>query len=234
MKSYDYLISYNIKPSVQRIAIMDYLLAHKTHPSIDEIYLALCKDIPTLSKTTVYNTLKLFVEHGAALMLTIDEKNACFDGDTSLHAHFLCKKCGKIFDLPYSNEVKKVEQIDMNGFKVDEIHQYYKGICPACSKEDTTPRRASSLVRLVAISVIVPLIEVEGTTVGVGSSAGEDSFTGVVFVSFAVLLRTGATKVIRLLNLSLVKLKLLTMLPLLSLIAPKSVTTIPSLATNSL
>lgn len=83
MKSYDYLISYNIKPSVQRIAIMDYLLAHKTHPSIDEIYLALCKDIPTLSKTTVYNTLKLFVEHGAALMLTIDEKNACFDGDTS-------------------------------------------------------------------------------------------------------------------------------------------------------
>ena len=75
MKSYDYLISYNIKPSVQRIAIMDYLLAHKTHPSIDEIYLALCKDIPTLSKTTVYNTLKLFVEHGAALMLTIDEKN---------------------------------------------------------------------------------------------------------------------------------------------------------------
>ena len=136
MKSYDYLISYNIKPSVQRIAIMDYLLAHKTHPSIDEIYLALCKDIPTLSKTTVYNTLKLFVEHGAALMLTIDEKNACFDGDTSLHAHFLCKKCGKIFDLPYSNEVKQVEQIDMNGFKVDEIHQYYKGICPVCSKED--------------------------------------------------------------------------------------------------
>ena len=112
---------------------MDYLLSHKTHPSIDEIYMALCKDIPTLSKTTVYNTLKLFVEHGAASMLTIDEKNACFDGDTSLHAHFLCKKCGKIFDLPYSSEVRHVEQIDMNGFQVDEIHQYYKGVCPACA-----------------------------------------------------------------------------------------------------
>lgn len=136
MKSYDYLLSYNIKPSVQRIAIMDYLLAHKTHPSIDEIYVALCKDIPTLSKTTVYNTLKLFVEHGAASMLTIDERNACFDGETSPHAHFLCKKCGKIFDLPYSNERKQMEQIDMNGFKVDEVHQYYKGICPACAKKD--------------------------------------------------------------------------------------------------
>lgn len=134
MKGYDYLISYNIKPSVQRIAIMDYLLAHKTHPSVDEIYLALCKNIPTLSKTTVYNTLKLFVEQGAASMLTIDEKNACFDGETCLHAHFLCKKCGKIFDLPYGNEVVQVEQEDMNGFMVEEIHQYYKGICPACSE----------------------------------------------------------------------------------------------------
>lgn len=50
MNAYEYLLSYNIKPSVQRIAIMDYLLKHHTHPCIDEIYLALCKDIPTLSK----------------------------------------------------------------------------------------------------------------------------------------------------------------------------------------
>lgn len=78
MTAYEYLLSYHIKPSVQRIAIMDYLLNHKTHPCIDEIHTALCKEIPTLSKTTVYNTLKLFVEHGAAKMLTIDEKKCLF------------------------------------------------------------------------------------------------------------------------------------------------------------
>ena len=104
MNAYEYLLSYHIKPSVQRIAIMDYLLKHHTHPRIDEIYMALCPDIPTLSKTTVYNTLKLFVEHGAARMLTIDERNACFDGDTSVHAHFQCKVCGKITDIPLSPE----------------------------------------------------------------------------------------------------------------------------------
>lgn len=74
MTAYEYLLNHHIKPSVQRIAIMDYLLKHKTHPCIDEIYTTLCKEIPTLSKTTVYNTLKLFVEQGAAKMLTIDEK----------------------------------------------------------------------------------------------------------------------------------------------------------------
>lgn len=133
MNAYEYLLSYHIKPSVQRIAIMDYLLKHHTHPRIDEIYMALCPDIPTLSKTTVYNTLKLFVEHGAARMLTIDERNACFDGDTSVHAHFQCKVCGKITDIPLSlEEPEDMKHLREKGYQIEEIHRYYKGVCPNC------------------------------------------------------------------------------------------------------
>ena len=135
MKTYDYLLEHGVKPSMQRIAIMDYLLTHKNHPSIDVIYMALNKKIPTLSKTTVYNTLKLLVDNGAAQMLTIEEKNTCFDGDISLHSHFLCKSCGKIFDMPYYGE-QMAEPINMNGFKIQEIHHYYKGICPGCEKKN--------------------------------------------------------------------------------------------------
>lgn len=133
MDIYNYLRSYHIKPSVQRIAIMEYLLEHRTHPCIDEIYLALCKSIPTLSKTTVYNTLKILTEHGAAQMLTIDERNACFDGDVSKHAHFQCKKCGKIFDfpIPYMEEEER-NKLAKAGFKVDSTQLYYKGLCPEC------------------------------------------------------------------------------------------------------
>lgn len=134
MKTYDYLLSFHVKPSVQRLAIMDYLLTHRTHPSIEEIYVALCDDIPTLSKTTVYNTLRLFVEHGAAQMLTIDEKNVCFDGDISMHSHFLCKQCNKIYDMPASVEDENVRRMTEEGFQVSEIHQYYKGVCPTCKQ----------------------------------------------------------------------------------------------------
>ena len=134
MTAYEYLLNYHIKPSVQRIAIMDYLLKHHTHPCIDEIYVALCTDIPTLSKTTVYNTLKLFVEHGAARMLTIDERNACFDGDTSVHAHFQCKICGKITDVPFHHpeESEDMKHLREKGYQIEEIHRYYKGVCPNC------------------------------------------------------------------------------------------------------
>ena len=117
------------------MAIMDYLLTHRTHPSIDEIYLALCDEIPTLSKTTVYNTLKLFVEHGAAQMLTIDEKNACYDADISLHAHFLCKKCNKIFDFPAPAEDAQVALMKDKGFQMEDVHYYYRGVCPSCKEQ---------------------------------------------------------------------------------------------------
>lgn len=98
------LLEYGIHPSVQRIAIMDYLQKHHTHPTVDEVYVALHKEIPTLSKTTVYNTLKLFAEQGAAQMLTIDERKVCFDGVVTPHVHFLCKTCGKVFDFPLTEE----------------------------------------------------------------------------------------------------------------------------------
>ena len=136
MKSYEQLIKHNIKPSMQRIAIMEYLMEHRTHPSADDIYSALSPDMPTLSKTTVYNTLKLFSENGAALMLTIDERNANFDADTSLHGHFLCRRCGQIYDLQVPEAVKQVENLELDGHEVSEVHYYYKGICKNCLRKD--------------------------------------------------------------------------------------------------
>ena len=134
MESYDRLLAHNIKPSMQRIAIMTYLMENRTHPSVDEVYTALSPSMPTLSKTTVYNTLRLFSEQGAAQMLTIDERNVNFDADTSLHAHFLCKRCQHIYDLNMPSTGKQVELFNIDGHEVSEMHYYYKGICKNCLK----------------------------------------------------------------------------------------------------
>ena len=99
-KLHQYLSSFGVKPSMQRIAIMEYLMTHRTHPTVDEIYTALSPSMPTLSKTTVYNTLRLLAEHGAVLELDMDSRNTRFDGDVTPHAHFYCKSCGRIEDLP--------------------------------------------------------------------------------------------------------------------------------------
>mgnify|MGYP001685632591 CR=1 FL=1 len=76
-------MDHGIRPSTQRIAIMQFLLDNHTHPTAEEIHLKLLPKIPSLSKTTVYNTMKLFIRKGVAIMIDIDGRNARFDGDVS-------------------------------------------------------------------------------------------------------------------------------------------------------
>jgi len=44
-----------ISPSVQRLKVYEYIMSHRNHPSVDMIYDDIKNEIPTLSKTTVYN-----------------------------------------------------------------------------------------------------------------------------------------------------------------------------------
>jgi len=119
-----------IKASVQRMYILRYVLEHSTHPSADEVYNALVPSIPTLSKTTVYNTLEQLQEKGSILAISIDGKMNHFDGNTYRHAHFLCEKCQTIYDIPQNFDVP-IDTLD-GGFSVKETQVYYKGICNKC------------------------------------------------------------------------------------------------------
>lgn len=133
MKAFNTLIKFGIKPSMQRIAIMEYLLDNHIHPSIETIYTALYHKMPTLSKTTVYNTLKLFEEHKAVCTLTIDEKNVCYDIDTTPHGHFICKCCNEIKDIEMPNKIEHIDKKeDTNGYYITERHYYLKGYCKKC------------------------------------------------------------------------------------------------------
>ena len=75
-------------------------------------------------------------------MLTIDEKNACFDGDVHPHAHFQCKVCNKIYDVEIPQNLSEAEPFRKEGFIVEEVHQYYKGVCPECAEKGFLERRS--------------------------------------------------------------------------------------------
>lgn len=133
--AYNYLLQHEVKPSVQRLAIITYLHEHRTHPTVDDIYAGLIEQMPTLSKTTVYNTLNLFYQQGAVLALTIDEKNVRYDIDTSDHAHFKCLQCGQVFDVPaIVNSITTMAS--EHGFIITEKHLYLKGYCSTCSEQN--------------------------------------------------------------------------------------------------
>lgn len=133
--TFDYLTEYGVKPSVQRMAVMDYLLNHRTHPTADNVYRALHPKLPTLSKTTVYNTLKLLAEQNAVLQLTIDEKKVCYDANTEPHAHFLCRECNKVYDIPMEQQTLASLSLVPRDFKLESSQLYFHGCCPACIRQ---------------------------------------------------------------------------------------------------
>ncbi len=119
-----------ISPSPQRIAILRFMVEHRCHPSVDNIYTALSTEIPSLSRTTVYNTLWLLVEKGVIIGLDIDRANTRFDYSESEHAHFRCLKCETIYDVPLEQQHP---QMPKPGFQIRTVSINYTGICCNCS-----------------------------------------------------------------------------------------------------
>lgn len=130
-EAYLRLVSRDIRPSLQRLEIMRFLLTHRTHPTVEDVYKGLYRKIPTLSKTTVYNTLRMFYEKGAAQMITIDEHRVCYDGDLHPHVHFFCNQCEQVYDLMDEKAPAQYRR-DLNGFLIEDTQLYYRGVCPKC------------------------------------------------------------------------------------------------------
>ncbi len=120
----------NIKPSIARVKVLEYLRNNKTHPTVEEIYTSLAEEIPTLSKTTVYNTLELFENNGLARIVNVGENESRYDADISNHGHFKCDGCGRVYDFRVNMEA--LETRGLEGYKIWEKHLYYRGICSRC------------------------------------------------------------------------------------------------------
>lgn len=124
------LKSKNIRLSHQRLKVLEYVTNHRTHPTVDQIFNDLQKEVPTLSKTTVYNTLSTLIEAGLVKLITIEDNETRYDIDTENHGHFKCESCGKIFDFDIN--INSLETEELNNFKIINRDVYFKGTCPNC------------------------------------------------------------------------------------------------------
>lgn len=128
------LIDNNIKPTIQRIKILEYLSKSHTHPTVEMIYSALFKKVPTLSKTTVYNTLDILIKHNLVNIISIASSELRYEYNHGTHHHFLCRECGKIFDIHVNCPLHQIDFLQ--GHQIEKIEGYINGICKEClSKE---------------------------------------------------------------------------------------------------
>ncbi len=129
----DLMTQHGIRPTYQRLVIYRYLNEMRNHPDVDSIYLNIIDDVPTISRTTVYNTVHLFVKKGLVKEISVPGSQSHYDIIERPHHHFICKKCGRIFDLP--GECCFHSTGFVNGHKIEEMEGYFMGICEKCLKK---------------------------------------------------------------------------------------------------
>lgn len=129
------LLAAGIRPSAQRLAILEYISACRCHPTADDVYSSLVEQNPTLSRTTVFSCLKLLAEKGLVNSIDISAESTRYDSArTKPHAHFMCRECQQIFDIPFDIAATETPK----GFQCDNINVFFKGLCPDCIKRNLT------------------------------------------------------------------------------------------------
>ena len=128
----DILLSKGISPSFQRLQIYSYLKGTKSHPTAYTIFSKLKEEIPSLSKTTVYNVLNVLVEKGLVNQVRIEDNELRFDAEIREHGHFKCSVCGDVSDVFLDQEL--INLIEKKR-KVEHIEFNITGECESCQQK---------------------------------------------------------------------------------------------------
>jgi Fur family transcriptional regulator, iron response regulator len=120
------LREHGIQPSVQRVAVARYVLSTGDHPSADEVWQQVRRDLPVISRATVYNTLNLLVERGLLRAHVLAPRRVVFDPNLERHHHFIDERSGRIHDVPWS-AVQVGALSELPGFDVREYQVVMRG-----------------------------------------------------------------------------------------------------------
>jgi len=120
----------------QREAILGVLRNTKAHPTADRIYEEVKKEIPNISKGTVYRNLQVLQEDGAVTELNLNGTLSRFEAKQDSHYHFRCEQCGRVFDVdePVNNELDE-RVAKKTGFKVSHHQLEFRGLCKDCQQQ---------------------------------------------------------------------------------------------------
>lgn len=124
----------NSRNTIQKKIILDNIKKTKTHPTASELYEMIKKGNPKIGQATVYRNLKTMANEGDIIIIPGKNNTNRYDGDITLHNHFICEKCGEVTDIFISRDIINNEIENKYGVKIKRENIIYEGICKNCNK----------------------------------------------------------------------------------------------------
>ena len=97
------------------------------HPTAEEVYAKVKEEDKGVGRATVFRNLSVLSEEGKFVRLFFADQPTRYDTNPAQHDHFVCKKCGKIIDIPSSGGLKFPENLNVENASVT-----FYGLCDDC------------------------------------------------------------------------------------------------------
>jgi Fur family peroxide stress response transcriptional regulator len=116
-----------LKVTPQRIAIAEAIEEYG-HIDIDKLYEVIKKRFPTISLATLYKNINSFLEKEFIREVAIPSHKTKYELIMEEHAHFICRKCGKVEDIDVDK--KRLENAIPKGIEnVERVSLSIYGVC---------------------------------------------------------------------------------------------------------
>lgn len=122
-----------LRSTPQREHVYSMLLQKPDHPTAEEVFIRVKREMPDISLATVYNCLDALVRCGLVRQVTVERGAARFCPNMREHGHFCCDACGGVCDveLPVKTSIPLPK-----GYRVDRFDVVIHGACPACGRQN--------------------------------------------------------------------------------------------------
>ena len=121
----------------QRLIILDWVRKNTTHPTVEDIFKGVKKNLSSISLATVYRNLRFLAEHGLLKEFMID-KVSHFEARVDSHVHFVCEACHGIEDIEDAKDASLIRELkdiaENNKFYIRTENYEIRGLCKQCQK----------------------------------------------------------------------------------------------------
>jgi len=128
--------------TTQRRAVFKAILGRQDHPTAEQVYAAVRKDLPQISRMTVHRILGTFVSLGLLAKTCHPGSAARYDPNLHQHHHLVCLDCGRIIDVE-DPRLDKLPwpKVRPQEFTIQDYNVHFRGRCARCRQKARARQR---------------------------------------------------------------------------------------------
>lgn len=97
----------------QRQEIYRFLMAKRTHPTANEVFMNIKETLPNVSLATIYNCLEALVQHNIVRQVNFDREPSRYCSNLDEHGHFHDEITGTIHDVKFKPGINLTDILDL-------------------------------------------------------------------------------------------------------------------------